>query len=1186
MKKLILSLGLLVFGFSSLVSCRFIQHEHTYGQYEHDDKEHWQECTVIGCNQVINKESHHGGNATCTEFAVCDDCGINYGTKKEHIFVDKIDDKYLINKGDCENDTTYYKSCECGEKSSETFTSKVASGHSFTEWTTKTPADCLNAEVEHRTCLVEGCLKEEVRTGDNALNHNISIKHDSNQHWEECTREGCTYSTSKVDHISKLVPNSNLTHKVICEGCSAVLEENVSCSSTSSSTCVDDAKCLCGNVVEEKTGHVDLVSTYKIVNNKLYYSTNCSCGDSSKVEITNEAEVSNENELKTVLEHGFDAKLVSNITLTSPLVLDGNGVDCTLNLNGKEIEISLITVTRTQFGDRNIVEAILVKNSAKLTINGEGLIYSHFEEDINEDVYIEVVSCIDGATVNINGGSYLTNGCTAIYATRGGIVNINGGRFEATEELYNGSYTLDINEAEANVGTINVYGGTFVNYNPTNATHDGEYKNKVIGDKCIISIAGTYFVNEHDVVVDEGKEATCEEIGLTEGSHCSKCKKILVYQEEIEELGHSYSSTWIDSLDHKFHIIGCLNCGLSTEKELHYGGTPTLTNRPICKECGLEYSSKLVQEEAKPSGIIEFVNKELENGVSLNEVVISIDEYTTLTLYKGDARSNPAYYDSDKSLHIYKGNTWTISSSQVINNITITSVNANALSSLLDEVDIVGAIIGENVISNINSKTFTVTHHANEGTTQFRPKSITINYATPEPTRIECAHTNVIYVESEDDLHSKKCEECEMTIKMEDCYLNSEATCTEDGICVCGHKLEDKLGHSYGELINKLESTCTQDGYKSHYYCEKCSTYFDENKIEVEYDELVIEKEHKDLTITKGYEATCLEDGLKDLIHCNICNTDIQTQEVIPALGHNIVEDKFVASTCTQPGLTPGSHCSRCDEATVPQNEIPALGHSHPDSWSYVDSYYHGKECSRCHEVELELHDDGTDINSGLRTCETCNEEYGVDEFYAEAKINSSATLDGTNKSASHRTYTDEWEYDNWIISGGANNNGDWDYFKLGGSASNLEKLNDIHLRTNGTISTKVSKIEVVINDGSGNTEKRKVESWCLIVASDANFTNVIDRISGEEITNKAATYTFTPTMGTTWPENSYYKIQFDCINTTTSTTNGIIVLSKVNVYNEPLKHQHSYDPSLVKVDASGYVQVCTCGDSTKKELF
>ena len=147
----------------------------------------------------------------------------------------------------------------------------------------------------------------------------------------------------------------------------------------------------------------------------------------------------------------------------------------------------------------------------------------------NEDVYVEVVSCIDGATVNINGGSYLTNGCTAIYATRGGIVNINGGRFEATEELYNGVYTLDINEAEANVGTINVYGGTFVNYNPTNATQDGEYKNKVIGDKCIISVAGTYFVNEHDVVAkllhkseECGKEVFCRDAVISKNNSLRK----------------------------------------------------------------------------------------------------------------------------------------------------------------------------------------------------------------------------------------------------------------------------------------------------------------------------------------------------------------------------------------------------------------------------------------------------------------------------------------------------------------------------------------------------------------------------------------------------------------------------------------------------------------------------------------
>lgn len=40
--------------------------------------------------------------------------------------------------------------------------------HSFGEWKTKTPANCINAEVESRTCY---CGHEELRNGDTALGH-------------------------------------------------------------------------------------------------------------------------------------------------------------------------------------------------------------------------------------------------------------------------------------------------------------------------------------------------------------------------------------------------------------------------------------------------------------------------------------------------------------------------------------------------------------------------------------------------------------------------------------------------------------------------------------------------------------------------------------------------------------------------------------------------------------------------------------------------------------------------------------------------------------------------------------------------------------------------------------------------------------------------------------------------------
>ena len=44
----------------------------------------------------------------------------------------------------------------------------------------------------------------------------------------------------------------------------------------------------------------------------------------------------------------------------------------------------------------------------------------------------------------------------------------------------------------------------------------------------------------HDIVIDEGKEATCEGKGMTEGSHCTRCNDMTVKQNSIAALGHTY----------------------------------------------------------------------------------------------------------------------------------------------------------------------------------------------------------------------------------------------------------------------------------------------------------------------------------------------------------------------------------------------------------------------------------------------------------------------------------------------------------------------------------------------------------------------------------------------------------------------------------------------------------------------
>lgn len=54
-----------------------------------------------------------------------------------------------------------------------------------------------------------------------------------------------------------------------------------------------------------------------------------------------------------------------------------------------------------------------------------------------------------------------------------------------------------------------------------------------------------------------------------------------------------------------------------------------------------------------------------------------------------------------------------------------------------------------------------------------------------------------------------------------------------------------KYEHAYGDLINKVDATtCKDNGVKAHYRCSDCDTYFDENKKEVTYSDLIISMPH------------------------------------------------------------------------------------------------------------------------------------------------------------------------------------------------------------------------------------------------------------------------------------------------------------------------------------------------------
>lgn len=52
---------------------------HQWGDWQHDDTQHWRSCAVPGC-QVKDSLGSHDGTATCTERATCSICGAAYGT--------------------------------------------------------------------------------------------------------------------------------------------------------------------------------------------------------------------------------------------------------------------------------------------------------------------------------------------------------------------------------------------------------------------------------------------------------------------------------------------------------------------------------------------------------------------------------------------------------------------------------------------------------------------------------------------------------------------------------------------------------------------------------------------------------------------------------------------------------------------------------------------------------------------------------------------------------------------------------------------------------------------------------------------------------------------------------------------------------------------------------------------------
>ena len=469
------------------------------------------------------------------------------------------------------------------------------------------------------------------------------------------------------------------------------------------------------------------------------------------------------------------------------------------------------TLTSDWVDEDGVVEVLLAQGiDTNVTINGNGAMISGSGSETNS-----VVSCIDGAKITINGGRYYSEAFGAvIFATRGGIVNIYCGEFAAASawDVDNKWYVLDIDEASEDKGIINVYGGTFVNYNPAdNNNDDAEHSNKVAAGYHSIydEETSSYTVSAHDYnevvtdptcekdgyttytcvcgdthkddyvdalghneVADAAIGATCTTDGKTAGSHCSVCGEVIVVQETVKANGHT------EVID-KAVAPDCTNTGLTEGKhcsvcsEVLVGQTvvPATGHTFVCGTCSC--GQNLLTEINIVMDIIASEGTLANNNTIISWTLGDI----TFTNAKDGSTTAIRTSDSDH-FRVYQGNKTTISCNNMTK-IVITATSsdyAEACKTSLTNAGLTATVSGSVVTVTFAQPVNSIEFSASA---QWRLSEIEVTYV------VKCSTSD------------KDTETHEYT------SVVTEPTCTTDGFttytCKCGSYTDDKvdaLGHT------------------------------------------------------------------------------------------------------------------------------------------------------------------------------------------------------------------------------------------------------------------------------------------------------------------------------------------------------------------------------------------------------